>query len=233
MYYVDSDLDIKESNTNTVYRYFGGKSKLSGGYITDRLYDTPEEAKAALGLSDVDWENVNTAEHVAIGQIECSPDDKMIHLENMTPTDETLSWTPISATTDYEGGGMEHALQNDFNDVVNVIDEKDFIPDFGYVSNDDIYHTNDDDIMKEFDDLEYDIQKDDVEDTYKTLIGEEDFLTDSDDEWQYNVGDDAESIDSLIDDEIIPSDDLEEWYSFTDDEGRDSRCYGDENGYEY
>lgn len=237
MYYIDSDYSIQESDTKTVFRYFGGDSQLSGGYITDTLYDTPEEAKSDLALSNVDWDKINTAEYVAIGQVECTLDDKIIDLEELTPTDETLTWTPVSESTDYVGGGMEHILQNDFNNIVEVVDVKEFTSCFGYISNDDIYHINDDNYMDEFDNLEYDIQKEDVEDDFKTLMGEEDYITDSNEEWQYNVGDDVESVDTLIEDEFILTEDFEEWYSFVDDEsddpGRDSRSYGDDNGYEY
>ncbi len=236
MYYVDLDDHlVKESDSKTVYRYWGGGSQRVGGYITDTLYETPQEAKEKLALSDVDWDSVNTADHVLVGTVELTDDGRIIDLEEVSPTDEKLTWSTVTPSSDYGGGGLEHRQQGDFEQTVQVVDEKDYDPYFGYVTNDDIYHDNntnmEDSYMDMYDDLEYDIQKEDVDDAYKTLVGEEDFITDSNEEWQYNIGDDAASIDDLIDEDLTPTEDIEEFFGPIDDDddpGRDGRYYGDE-----
>lgn len=202
MYYIDENNDIQESIPNKVYRYFGGDSNLVGRYVSDdTLYDSPEEAKSHLSLSNVDWNAVNTAIKVAECQIDTTRDGNIVNLDDMTPSNEQLKWNTVVPVSDYPGGGMEYALENDWDSVVQVLDEKTFDDDMGmYVSDNNPFNNNND--MIEIDDELYNVQMNDVEDSFKEDLGEEDFISDSDVDWQYDVGDDAASIDDLIADEI-------------------------------
>ena len=147
MYYLDPEdgLSLKESESKTVYRYFGGDSQKAGAYITDSLYETPKEAKSALALSDIDWDAVNSADHLVVGQVELTPDNhRIIDLEEMIPTDDVLEFSTVQPSSDYPGGGNEYKITQDFDTVVDVTHEYVFNDDYElYFSTDNPYTEND------------------------------------------------------------------------------------------
>lgn len=239
MYYLDPDdgLSLKESESKTVYRYYGGDSQKCGAYVTDTLYDTPEEAKSSLALSDVDWDSVNLADHLAVGQVEVTPEDnRIIDLEEMTPTGDVLTFSTVQPSSDYPGGGSEYKINQDFDSVVNVTEERVYDPDYEfYVSTDNPYKENDMDLI---DDELYTIQAEDVNDAYWTEMGFDNYITDSED-WQYDIADDEAAVSDLWTDteNDVASEDAGSIYDYwgdsadVDDDGRDARSLWDDYNY--
>lgn len=240
MYYLDPDdeFSLKESESKTIYRYFGGDSQKCGAYVTDTLYGTPEEAKSALALSDVDWDTINTADHLVVGQIEVTPDDnQIINLEEMTPTGDMLTFSSVKSSSDYPGGGSEYKITHDFDTVVNVTEERVYDPNNElYVSIDNPYNENDMDVIN--DEL-YTIQAQDVNDAYWTDMGFDNYITEGDDDWQWDVADDEDAVSDLWTDieNDVASDDAGSIYDYwgdstdVDDDGRDARSLTDEYDY--
>lgn len=240
MYYFDPDTQlVEESASNPVYRYHTHWDQIEGGYVTPDYYQDPVTAKENLGLSDVDFDQVNSAQYCAVGSIETTPDGRIIDLDSCVPTDNALSYRTVDSTSDMPGGGLELELKplGDFNSLVTVDDDLKFHEDDYYSINNPYNPENDmiDDLIGQ--EL-YDVQKSDVEDEYSSLIGIEDDVYDvngDDSQWQWNLSDtDVQGIDMELDDDLYAlqaadvQNDYDELLDVADDDGRDCRSMAEE-----
>ena len=232
MFYLDKNKSLSEGVPNEAYRYYGGDSKLQGAFLTDQLYDTPDEAKAALALSDVDWDCVNDANHVAECTVWSTIEGNMLDFEEMEPSDQQFEWNTVAPSSDYPGGGNEILVSN-FDNYVQVNDQLTYNEDLeSWCSDNNPYEINNED-MNTIDNLigdeEYNIQKDDVE---ENIWGEDALLSADDENWQWDMVDsNNQGIDDIIGDSLWenqtePDDDS--WDDVDYDTGRDARGLEDE-----
>lgn len=229
MYYLDSNNDLCEAQSHKVYRYFGGCSEMQGGYVTDNMYDCPDAAKSALALSDVDWENTNSAEKMAVCEIYTTPESEIISMEDVCATGNYLEFSDVQPSSDYPGGGTEYKLDGPFEDLVNVVDVKNFDGNLGWYSIDDNYMDKDMNRIDEMisDELYY-AQKNDAEEEFYDIV-DEDGQNMEDDGFVDIVSSDEQGIDDLLSDELYytqKTDVVEEDFSDIigeDYDGRDER----------
>ena len=229
MYYLDSNNDLCEAQSHEIFRYFGRDSEMQGAYVTDTMYDCPEAAKSALALSDVDWENTNSAEKMAVGEIYTTPDNEIVSMEDVCATGNYLEFSDVLPSSDYPGGGMEYKLDGPFEDFVNVVDVKKYDENLGWYSINDNYMDKDMNGIDEMisDELYY-AQKMDAEEEFYDIIGE-DGQSMEDDGFVDIVSCDEQGIDDLLSDELYytqKADVVEEDFSDNigeDYDGRDER----------
>ena len=220
MYYLDDDLSLQEAVEKPVYRVFGGDSSLEGGYLTDSHPQNPIQARSDLALSQHDFIGDdgdpirNTASQVASCTMYTDDGGHIINLATGEVTDEILDFTEVEPTSDLPGGGLEHHLQGDFEDMVQVdtIEDLRHTPTEGwqnYLQAED-YVLNgcessdtdewDETVIPETADIDtlldeeiYNIAAEDVQQPWENYIGE---YAEED-----GVDTETDSIDALIDDE--------------------------------